>query len=73
MLSLPPKVFFSYSHDSGRHKDWVLTLATRLLANGVNVVLDQWDLRLGGDLPLFMESGLTEADRVLSICTNQYV
>lgn len=73
MTTLPPKVFVSYSHDSDLHKDWVLTLATRLVANGVNVLLDQWDLTLGSDLPRFMESGLTVADRVLAICTSQYV
>jgi hypothetical protein len=73
MASQPPKVFISYSHDSEPHKDWVLTLATRLVANGVNVVFDQWDLHLGSDIALFMESRLSEADRVLSICTNQYV
>lgn len=73
MTSSPPKVFVSYSHDTETHKDWVLTLATRLVANGVNILLDQWDLTLGSDLPRFMESGLTGADRVLAICTDQYV
>ena len=68
-----PNVFMSYSHDSDQHKDWVLKLATRLVANGVNVLLDQWDLTLGSDLPRFMESGLTSADRVLAICTEVYV
>lgn len=72
MTSLP-KVFFSYSHDSQFHKDWVLTLATRLVANGVDVVLDQWDLTLGSDLPRFMESGLTAADRVIAVCSELYV
>lgn len=69
----PPKVFTSYSHDSPSHKDWVLKLATRLVANGVDVLLDQWDLTLGSDLPRFMESALTAADRVLAICTSPYV
>lgn len=73
MPTPPPKVFVSYSHDDESHKGWVLTLATRLVANGVDVLLDQWDLTLGSDLPRFMESGLTEADRVLAICTNAYV
>jgi hypothetical protein len=73
MTPPPPKVFVSYSHNSDLHKNWVLTLATRLLANGVNVLLDRWDLTLGSDLPHFMESGLTGADRVLVICTGQYV
>src|SRR5437870_590568 len=63
MAVTTPKVFASYSHDSEAHKDWVLTLATRLVANGVNVLLDQWDLTLGSDLPHFIESGLSSADR----------
>jgi TIR domain len=68
-----PKVFFSYSHDSEEHKAWVLSLATRLEENGVAVTLDQWDLKVGDDLPFFMESGLTDADRVVLICTESYV
>src|ERR1035441_8231519 len=35
-----PKVFMSYSHDTEMHKDWVLKLATRLVANGANRLLD---------------------------------
>jgi hypothetical protein len=73
MTEHTPRVFVSYSHDSQEHKNWVLTLATRLVANGVDIILDQWNLSLGDDLPRFMESGLTEADRVLSICTSTYV
>lgn len=73
MASPIPRVFFSYSHDSESHKDWVLSLATRLVANGVDVVLDQWDLTLGSDLPRFMEAGLTSADRVIAVCTEPYV
>lgn len=72
-MIIPPKVFVSYSHDSPSHKDWVLTLASRLVANGVDVILDQWNLKLGSDLPLFMEHGLTDAQRVLAVCTEHYV
>lgn len=45
-----PKIFISYSHDSLDHKKWVLNLATRLMHAGIDTILDQWDLRLGGDL-----------------------
>jgi hypothetical protein len=72
-MTAAPRVFISYSHDSQEHKDWILQLATRLVANGVDVILDQWDLRLGSDLPLFMEKGLSEAQRVLAICSDNYV
>lgn len=34
---------------------------------------DQWDLYLGSDLPAFMESGLSEVDRVIAICSENYV
>jgi hypothetical protein len=68
-----PRVFVSYSHDNEEHKGWVLKLSHRLVVNGVDVILDQWDLRLGSDLPLFMEEGLTQADRVLAVCTDNYV
>lgn len=68
-----PKAFVSYSHDSQDHKKWVLDLATRLRNNGVDALLDQWDLKAGDDLPIFMEQGLSSADRVLMICTDKYV
>lgn len=69
-----PKLFISYSHDSEAHKAWVLKLATDLRQHmGVDVILDQWDLRIGGDLSLYMEQGLTEAALVLCICSDQYI
>ena len=68
-----PKVFISYSHDSPEHKQWVSELAARLRRNGVDAVLDQWDLGLGDDVTRFMERGIVNADRVLVICTDKYV
>lgn len=68
-----PNAFISYSHDSQEHKLWVLDLATRLRNNGVDAVLDQWDLGPGGDLPHFMEQSIAKADRILMICTDRYV
>lgn len=51
-----PKVFISYSWTTAVHEDWVLTLATRLMENGVDVVLDKWDLKEGQDIYAFIES-----------------
>lgn len=68
-----PKVFISYSHDTPAHKKWVAELSSKLVSNGVDVILDQWDLVLGDDIPKFMEKAVTEADRVLVICTESYV
>ncbi|MFN9645658.1 MAG: SUMF1/EgtB/PvdO family nonheme iron enzyme [Cyanobacteriota bacterium] len=68
-----PRVFLSYSHDSEAHRAWVRQLAERLRANGVDVILDQWDLRAGADVVRFMERGIVEAARVLLVCTANYV
>ncbi|WP_321822661.1 MULTISPECIES: toll/interleukin-1 receptor domain-containing protein [unclassified Burkholderia] len=67
-----PKVFLSYSHDDDNHKGWVLHLANQLVVNGVDVILDQWDLGLGQDLASFMEHSLSGSQRVLAICTDNY-
>jgi TIR domain len=63
----------SYSNDSDEHKAWVLQLADRLIRHGVDVILDRYDLRIGTDLPGFIESGLHDADRVLAVCSDRYV
>ena len=68
-----PSVFVSYSHDNQSHKDWVLQLATRLRHNGVDTILDRWNLDLGQDVAAFIEKGLSESSRVLCICSENYV
>jgi hypothetical protein len=68
-----PKAFISYSHDSAAHKNWVLKLAGDLRVKGVDVFLDQWDLVAGQDVSLFMQRGISEADRVIMICSSDYV
>ncbi|KAB8195491.1 TIR domain-containing protein [Nonomuraea phyllanthi] len=68
----PPRVFISYSWDNDDHMAWVLQLATRLVGNGIDVVLDRWDAYLGADLPLFMEQAVSSSSRVLVVATSQY-
>ncbi|MEM8973282.1 MAG: TIR domain-containing protein [Pseudomonadota bacterium] len=72
MKSTHPTVFISYSHDTEKHKTWVRCLAERLMESGIDVLLDQFDVALGSNLPLFMEKGLTESDRVIVVCTDIY-
>ncbi len=69
----PTKVFVSYSHDSPEHKRWVTDFSSNLVKNGIDVILDQWDLGLGDDVPKFMEKSVSSSDRVLMICTEPYV
>ena len=57
------QVFISYSHDDDAHKNWVLQLAARLRSNGVDVILDKWNLTLGKDVPSIMENGLSTSKR----------
>ena len=71
--SVTPRVFLSYSHDSEAHRAWVRLLAGRLRQGGVEVTLDQWDLPYGSDVVRFMDLGIRDADRVLMVCTANYV
>jgi hypothetical protein len=38
-----PTVFISYSHDSPEHVDRVLALADRLVHDGIDCILDQYE------------------------------
>jgi TIR domain len=64
-----PRVFISYAWQSSDHKAWVRQLAETLRGRGVNVKLDQWDLKLGESTTHFMETEVAAADYVLLICT----
>jgi hypothetical protein len=61
MTDSVPKAFISYSWSSPGHCDLVRTYAERLLSDGVDVVLDQWDLSEGQDKYAFMEKMVTDA------------
>ena len=67
-----PKVFISYSWEDVDHKSWVRELAFSLRKDGVEVILDQWDLILGDSLTEFMETSISKSDYVLIICTPNY-
>ena len=68
-----PKIFISYSHDSIEHKKWIMDLAIRMRNNGIDAIIDQWELKPGDDLPHFMETHLANADKVIMICSEKYV
>ena len=67
-----PKVFISYSWDGEAHENWVLKLATKLRDNGIDAILDQWELELGKLIPNFMENSVTKSDRVICVITPNY-
>ncbi len=68
------KAFISYSWTSSEHEKWVLELANQLVKNGVDAILDKWNLNPGNDKYTFMESMVLdkEIDRVLIICEHGY-
>lgn len=69
-----PKVFISYSWDSEEHKKWVLDFATKLCKNGIDVILDQWEIssKGGSPIPTFMLNSVSSSERVLCIMTPNY-
>ncbi|WP_038150068.1 toll/interleukin-1 receptor domain-containing protein [Vibrio litoralis] len=72
-MSSTPTVFISYSHDSVEHKQWSLNLAIRLMHSGIDTIIDAWSLEPGDDLPHFMETSLNRSDRIIMVCTDNYV
>lgn len=67
-----PTVFISYSWDSEEHSYWILNLAKRLFDNGVQVILDRYELKPGSNMITFMERAIPKADKVLLIFTPNY-
>ena len=67
-----PKVFISYSWESKEHSDWVNSLADKLLADGIEAIIDNYDVSPGDRLPKFMESSIRDSDYVIIICTEEY-
>ncbi|HEX6185517.1 MAG TPA: SEFIR domain-containing protein, partial [Pyrinomonadaceae bacterium] len=64
-----PKVFISYTHDSPEHVDRVLSLANRLLAEGIDCHLDQYEMSPLEGWPRWMSRQIERADFVLAVFT----
>lgn len=69
-----PKIFISYSWTTPNHEDWVINLAERLVADGVDVIIDKWNLKEGQDKYNFMETMVKSNDiqKVLIILDKKY-
>jgi hypothetical protein len=55
-----PKAFISYSWSAPGHCDLIRSYAERLVNDGVDILLDQWDLTEGQDKYAFMEKMVTD-------------
>jgi hypothetical protein len=73
-MAAAPRLFISYSWSTPEHEQWVLTLANELVASGIDVVLDKWDLKEGHDTIAFMEKMVNEPSiqKVILVCDRIY-
>lgn len=70
----PPRVFISYSWTTPEYEQAVLSLAQKLVRDGIDAVLDKWELKPGQDTNVFMESMVHDEkiSRVLVLCDRRY-
>jgi transcription antitermination factor NusA-like protein len=67
------KVFVSYKWEDAAHNEWVETLARNLRRNGIEAILDRWEVRLGDSFTDYMTSRIGSADVILFIITTRSV
>lgn len=74
MTAIQPKVFISYSWTSQEHKEFVKEIADRLIADGIEIILDIYDLSEGDDKYAFMEKMVVDnsVTNILIICDKVY-
>ncbi len=68
-----PDVFIAYSHDSEQHKKSVLELANRLVGDGINCHLDQYETSPPEGWPEWCRRKIAESNYVLVVCTQTYL
>lgn len=66
------EVFISYSWDSEEHIKAVLSLSDRLRSEGIDCVLDQYEVSPPEGWPRWMDRKIADASLVLVICTETY-
>ena len=71
-MRTPPRVFISYSHDSEDHRNHVQDLSKRLLADGIDCRLDEYEPSPPEGWPRWMSTQIDQAEFVLVICTETY-
>ena len=65
-------VFISYAWEDDDHREWVKDLAKQLRHDSVRVLLDQWEMAPGDQLPEFMAQAISLSKYVVIVCTPRY-
>ena len=68
-----PAVFISYSWDDEEHIKWVTKLACEMYANGVDALIDRFEVFPGSNLENYMQLGLNNCRWVICVCSDQYI
>jgi len=66
-------VFISYSWDSDDHVTAVRALSDRLRSDGIDCILDQYEVSPPEGWPRWMDRNIETADLVLVVCTETYL
>ncbi|WP_318389643.1 toll/interleukin-1 receptor domain-containing protein [Enterobacter sp.] len=71
---MEPKIFISYSWSSSVHRERVRQIADRLIGDGIDVIIDIYDLKEGNDKNAFMEKLVVDNSitKVLVMCDKTY-
>lgn len=71
---MEPKIFISYSWSSSVHRERVRQIADRLIGDGIDVIIDIYDLKEGHDKNAFMEKLVVDNSitNVLVMCDKAY-
>lgn len=74
MLDRTPQVFISYSWTSKEYQELIISIASRMRHDGVDIKLDVWDLKEGQDKYAYMEQCVTnpDIDKVLILSDRAY-
>jgi hypothetical protein len=67
-----PRVFISYCQKDKKIEAWTTNIAAKLRQNGVDAILDKFNLKPGMDLPQWMTNEIIKAQKVLLICDKNY-
>jgi hypothetical protein len=67
------EVFVSYSWDSEGHTKAVLALSNRLRGDGIDCVIDQYEVSPPEGWPRWMDRKIAAAGLVLVVCTETYL